>query len=69
MKKILFAIKGYEYLAEKVMACGDFDIRDRNIVDYFKGSSVKCPATISEVAGAFIIVKSNSIIIRLLPAF
>ncbi len=25
MKKILFAIKGYEYLAEKVMACGDFE--------------------------------------------
>lgn len=25
MKKILFAIKDYEYLAEKVLACGDFD--------------------------------------------
>jgi ribose-phosphate pyrophosphokinase len=25
MKKILFAIKGYEYLAEKVLACGDFE--------------------------------------------
>lgn len=25
MKKILFAIKDYEYLAEKVLACGDFE--------------------------------------------
>jgi ribose-phosphate pyrophosphokinase len=25
MKKILFAIKDYEYLAAKVLACGDFE--------------------------------------------
>lgn len=25
MKKLLFAIKDYQYLAEKVMACGDFE--------------------------------------------
>ena len=25
MKKLLFAIKDYEYLAEKIMACGDFE--------------------------------------------
>jgi len=25
MKKLLFAIKDYEYLAEKIMACTDFE--------------------------------------------
>ena len=25
MKKILFAIKDYEYLAEKLLACADFE--------------------------------------------
>jgi len=25
MKKILFAIKGYEYLAQKLLACADFE--------------------------------------------
>jgi ribose-phosphate pyrophosphokinase len=37
MKKILFAIKGYEYLAEKVMACGDFEKGELEVSHFTDG--------------------------------
>ncbi|MES2061183.1 MAG: ribose-phosphate diphosphokinase [Bacteroidota bacterium] len=37
MKKILFAIKGYEYLAEKVMDCGDFEKGELEVSHFTDG--------------------------------
>jgi ribose-phosphate pyrophosphokinase len=37
MKKILFAIKNYEYLAQKLMACGDFEKGDIEVNHFTDG--------------------------------
>jgi ribose-phosphate pyrophosphokinase len=37
MKKILFAIKDYEYLAQKLMACGDFEKGDIEVNHFTDG--------------------------------
>jgi len=37
MKKILFAIKGYEYLAEKILACGDFEKGELEVSHFTDG--------------------------------
>jgi len=37
MKKILFTIKGYEYLAEKIMACGDFEKGELKVSHFTDG--------------------------------
>ncbi len=37
MKKILFAIKAYEYLAEKVLACGDFEKGELEVSHFTDG--------------------------------
>jgi len=37
MKKILFAIKDYEYLVEKVMACGDFEKGELEVSHFTDG--------------------------------
>jgi ribose-phosphate pyrophosphokinase len=37
MKKILFAIKDYEYLAKKIMACGDFEKGELEVSHFTDG--------------------------------
>lgn len=59
MKKILFAIKGYEYLAEKLMRCGDFEKGDIEVTYFTDGERYQ--RIVSQVENRKVVVLGGTV--------